>query len=142
MEWELAARWRDNSTNTVAGYSNPWYTKGNSLSHATASYQNNAASYLVGVFYAYWDDTLTGVTGTMPVKSREPNSLGLYDMSGNVWEWCFDKDGGGTMRLIRSGSWCNKADILQLGVVESKFPYDVSPGVGPYVGFRVAKKKQ
>lgn len=141
LEWEYAARWRDNSTNTVAGYSNPWFTRGNSLSHATAYFQNNAASHLVGVFYTYWDDTLTGDTCTMPAKSREPNSLGLYDMSGNVWELCFDKNGGGPQRLMRGGSWCNKADMLQLGVLNSVLPNDVSAGVGPYVGFRVAKKK-
>ena len=33
-EWELAARWRNDATNTVSGYTNPYFTKGNSASGA------------------------------------------------------------------------------------------------------------
>ena len=56
---------------------------------------------------------------TQMVGCKEPNELGLYDLSGNVFEWCLDDfagPGAGDQKVIRGGSWANIADNCLLNV--------------------------
>jgi formylglycine-generating enzyme required for sulfatase activity len=135
-EWELAARWRNDAVNTVSGYTNPYFTKGNSASGATADYNDTAANDAVAWYY-YSTDFPGGTQKTQAVKGKAANALGVYDMSGNVWEWCDDWHPSliGSDRVIRGGSWYNYADFLQVGVVGGS-----SPGSRYlYYGFRPAR---
>ena len=87
---------------------------------------------------------------TQEVGLKIPNELGIYDMSGHVWEWCLDDwhsnykgapsdgsrwgDGTGVYRVYRGGSWCHYADYCRV-----VFRFCYSPGFSSIChGFRVA----
>jgi formylglycine-generating enzyme required for sulfatase activity len=74
---------------------------------------------------------------TANVKSKLANALGLYDMSGNVSELCFDwwAGGMGPSRQERGGAWGLGAGELQVGKLGGNSPDNTSPACG----FRFAR---
>jgi len=103
-----------------------------------------------GVFRANFRTTPPGASGfsfTAPVGSFAGNGYGLFDMAGNVSEWCQDRYvplrrggpfGPGVLRLLKGGSWINGPRDLRNAARQSA-PPTYADG---YIGFRVVRPAQ
>lgn len=137
-EWEYAARGGANSEGYI-------YSGGNNLDDIAWHFENSKTPESSNLYEGH---------GTHPVGEKLPNELGIYDMTGNVYEWCFDKynrdyygyspnvnpEGPeqGSSRVLRGGSWgdqskaCRTRYRVSVGEYTNYFMY----------GFRFVKDKR
>ncbi len=150
-EWEKAAR------GGLSGQQFPW---GDTISWSQANYYGDPLSLNPSGF-AYdlataidFDPAFSGGDNahypyTSPVGSFAPNGYGLYDMAGNVFEWCWDWYGtpyaGGTdprgpetqsFRVLRGGDWYGNAVSARCADRSDDDPYDGGNGG---IGFRCVR---
>lgn len=117
-EWEWAAR-----GGTSSGGHN--YSGSDNVSEVTWFFDNSAEAVV----------NLSGGRGTWPAGEKAPNELGIYDMSGNVSEWCEDFTFP-LYRFYRGGNWLSEAELCMVGHLgfggNPRNPYS-------FLGFRLVR---
>ncbi|MGI6301333.1 MAG: SUMF1/EgtB/PvdO family nonheme iron enzyme [Verrucomicrobiota bacterium] len=147
-EWEYAARGGKNGCSTKYSAWISWCLS--SIFRGGKDGRSTKYSGSDNLGEVGWYDGNSGGK-THEVGGKRANELGLYDMSGNVWEWCWDRygeyssslqrdpvgPGSGSRRVVRGGGWGSSA-----GYCRVTFRRD-SPVYGYYLlGFRVALAPQ
>ena len=181
-EWEYAARYTNNTDTNAEQYGSVYLTNLNSASGATKpigfqstemppsgeTYETlRAETARVAVFNKYYNGTgfvaqSPPVTGLAAVKSKEANKLGLFDMSGNASEWCWDRysitlssgavtdptgsaSSADTERVLRGGNWSLSdkpvTENAVYGCMTGKRDSDSSHNSYDVVGFRLVWKE-
>jgi formylglycine-generating enzyme len=146
-EWEKAAR------GGASGHRFPW-SDADTIDWGRANYNAFPAqySYDVNPISGYDTNYTSGALPySSPVGSLPPNGYGLYDMAGNVWEWCWDWYASayyssspgtdptgpvsGASRVLRGGSWSSVAFTVRSAYRNADEPWVANY----YFGFRCAR---
>ena len=132
-----------------------WAAKG-----GTEDYYSGTSDIKVLKDYAWYDDDNDENVGNHPnarsheVKKKKPNAYGLYDMTGNVWEWVWDQFGGKPIdgatdplgyeatenieRVVRGGSWNEEYDTsTRFFRYKSGPSYPTPDNLAGCLGFRI-----
>lgn len=128
-EWQLAARYHfKDGTQWLPGD----HVSGDDTGYCHSPEISTAPSTIFGKYAWYYRNS---GDSSQPVATTElKNALNLSDMSGNVWEWCFDwhPKYSNSLRVKHGGCWADTPSLLKLGFVSCD-----SPDYGhSFIGFR------
>lgn len=130
-EWELAARWRNNSNSSVPGYSNPYFTEEWAFSGTPSNWSEDdvfsKAMKEEASLYSWGGKNMTS-----PIRLFKPNDLGFYDMSANASEWCYT-DVWMKSKRVSGGSFT--FPIGGVGDESKRSPHEKYS----HIGFRIAQ---
>jgi len=132
-EWEYAASGGKKSKGYI-------FSGSNNIDQVAWYWRNSGKTFLKG--YWIWNDLVKNKNKTKPVGQKKPNELGIYDMSGNVREWCWNKyipsnpneiEG----RIWKGGGWMGAEYCCEISFTGSLEQI----GKGPDQGLRICRNK-
>lgn len=160
-EWQYSASYINGKDWTPCNFSSGATTYFNDIRDVNPSNgvpDGKDTNDIVAFYHVYWngkDYVSNGLSASiLPVGTKQPNNLGIFDMSGNIGQWCWDWLGEypsenktnyrgieiGNTRVRRGGdgyaNWGN--DCLQIGWRDGLEPWAIGNKNG-FIGFRVAK---
>jgi sulfatase modifying factor 1 len=132
-EWEYAATGGQLSSNYT-------YSGSDDIDEVAWYWRNSGDKYLAGDWF--WEKIKKNNSKTKPIGLKKSNELGLYDMSGNVREWCWEWYGdlgaeSGSGRIWRGGGWIGGS---QACILAYRGNYEAS-GIGSDTGLRLCRNK-
>ncbi|WP_315795944.1 formylglycine-generating enzyme family protein [Paenibacillus sp. BIC5C1] len=130
-EWEYAAGGGQESKNYT-------YSGSNKADEVAWYWKNAGDKILTGDWN--WPAIESNKNKTQSIGTQQPNELGIYDMSGNVREWCWDwysdaENQIASFRVVKGGGWIGGVNNNEIAF-RGKFDAN---GFGPDQGFRVAR---
>ncbi|SMF27229.1 Formylglycine-generating enzyme, required for sulfatase activity, contains SUMF1/FGE domain [Alteromonadaceae bacterium Bs31] len=132
VEWEYAASGGQKSKHFR-------FSGGDDIERVAWYWKNTGKAPLDGTWN--WNTIESNENKTQRVGTKKPNELGLYDMSGNIREWCWDwhnEDAGKRIsRVWRGGGWFSGERAISLSY---RGQFDAN-GIGPDTGLRIARSK-
>lgn len=127
VEWEYAASGGQKTKNYL-------YSGSDNIDDVAVYYRNSGDEYLTEAWH--WGSIEANHSQIKPVGQKQCNELELYDMSGNVREWCWDWYGdtihtdSGAARVIRGGGWIGESVPCEIAYRSSMEAHYTQPDLG------------
>jgi hypothetical protein len=139
-EWQVAAGFEQNHIKNFPFISGP----NELMEDPKKENPLSPIEYTLNEFIWYQKNSkVNGVFEPRPVKLKRPNNIGLFDMSGSLWEWCEDDDGeymGKPLKAVIGGAFNYPAELCTIDSKDNSYAFTTDRGYYNTIGFRLCRQ--